>query len=190
MAAETATPAMTWLLFALMTVATWGLYGIFLHSGQLSMADAEHGRIKSFLFVGLAYFVTAVMAPLVLLVMRGASWSFPARGIGLSLLAGTLGAIGAFCVLLAFGAKGSPTVVMSIIFAGAPIINAVVALWLHPPAGGIKALPWQFVAGILLAAIGAGMVMRYKPAPAPPPAPAKAVAVATPSSPSSPSSPS
>ena len=177
MAAESATPAMTWLIFALMTVATWGLYGIFLHSGQLSMADAEHGRIKAFLFVGLAYFATAVVAPLLLLLARGASWSFPARGVGLSLLAGVLGAIGAFCVLLAFGAKGSPTVVMSIIFAGAPIINAVVALWLHPPAGGIKALPWQFVAGILLAALGAGMVMRFKPTPAKPTAPRAPLAV-------------
>ncbi len=166
MAAETATPALSWLIFALMTVATWGLYGIFLHSGQLSMADPAHGRIKAFFFVGLAYFGTAVLAPAALLLLRGASWSFPARGIGLSLLAGTLGAIGAFCVLLAFGAKGTPTVVMSIIFAGAPIVNAVVALGLHPPAGGIKALPWQFVVGILLAALGAGMVMRYKPPPA------------------------
>ena len=76
-----------------------------------------------------------------------------------------LGAIGAFGVLLAFGAKGHPAVVMSIIFAGAPIVNAVIALGLHPPAGGLSSLRWQFIAGIVLAAVGGMMVTLYKPAP-------------------------
>ena len=31
---------MTWLLFALMTVCFWGLYGVFLHTGQMNMNDA------------------------------------------------------------------------------------------------------------------------------------------------------
>ena len=57
---------MNWLIFALMTVACWGLYGIFLHAGQVGMADKELGRYKAFLFVGIAYFITAVLAPLVL----------------------------------------------------------------------------------------------------------------------------
>ena len=30
---------MNWLYFALLTVACWGLYGIFLHAGQVGMAD-------------------------------------------------------------------------------------------------------------------------------------------------------
>ena len=30
---------MNWLVFALMTVVSWGLYGIFLHNGQTAMAD-------------------------------------------------------------------------------------------------------------------------------------------------------
>jgi hypothetical protein len=66
-----------------------------------------------------------------------------------------------------------PSVVMTIVFAGAPVINAVVALALHPPAGGFSAVRWQFAAGILLAALGAGLVTLYKPAegkPAPAPA--------------------
>lgn len=166
MAVSQASDNITWLFFALMTVASWGVYGIFLHSGQLSMADPVNGRYKAFLFVGLAYFLTAVLAPLLILWINGADWSYPVKGMGLSLLAGIVGAIGAFCVLLAFGAKGSPAVVMSIIFAGAPVVNAVVALWLHPPAGGFTALRWQFVAGILLAAIGGCLVCLYKPGPA------------------------
>jgi len=160
-----------WLIFALMTVATWGLYGLFLHQGQTSMADPEMGRYKAFLFVGVAYFITAVVGPLVILAMNGSNWSFPAQGMAWSLLAGLVGAAGAFCVLLAFGAKGSPAVVMSIIFAGAPIVNAIVALLWHPPAGGLSVLRWQFVVGILLAALGGFMVTKYKP---PPGAPANA----------------
>ena len=38
--------------------------------------------------------------------MKGASWSYPAKGMAWSLFAGVVGAVGAFCVLLAFGAKG------------------------------------------------------------------------------------
>lgn len=172
MPTETQQTGLTWLVFALMTVVTWGLYGILLHSGQAGMADPVHGRYKAFLFVGLAYFLTAVLAPLAILVLKGASWSFPAKGMGWSLLAGIAGAAGAFTVLLAFGAKGAPSVVMAIVFGGAPIVNAVVALLLHPPAGGFSAIPKPFLLGLLLAAVGGCLVTLYKPNP---PAPAKPV---------------
>jgi drug/metabolite transporter (DMT)-like permease len=166
-------PSSLWMLFALLTVACWGIYGILLHGGQVAMKDPVNGRYKAFLWVGIAYFLIAVLAPAALLVVNGASWTMPGKGLWLSLLAGAAGAVGAFCVLLAFGAKGHPAVVMSIIFAGAPIVNALVALALHPPAGGWSGLRWQFVAGIVLAACGGMLVTLYKPAPGgPPPAPA------------------
>ena len=154
---------MTWLIFALMTVASWGLYGVFLHTGQVSMSDPVHGRYKAFLFVGIAYLLTAVIGSAVILAANGAEWTFPAKGMAWSTLAGLVGAIGAFCVLLAFGAKGTPTVVMSIVFAGAPIVNAVVATAMHPPAGGLGAYRWQFLMGILLAAVGGCLVTLYRP---------------------------
>jgi hypothetical protein len=168
---------LAWLTWALMTVASWGVYGIFLHTGQTAMADPVNGRYKAFLFVGVAYFITAVLAPLIVLKFNGATWSFPVKGAVWSLIAGVVGAIGAFGVLLAFGAKGSPAVVMSIIFAGAPIVNAVVALSLHPPAGGFSSLRWQFLAGIALAAIGGCLVTLYKPGPPPPKAAVQVQAV-------------
>jgi drug/metabolite transporter (DMT)-like permease len=156
---------MNWLFFALMTVASWGVYGAFLHTGQLGMKDAVNGRYKAFLFVGLAYFLTAVLAPLILLVSRGASWNYPKGGMVWSLIAGIAGAIGAFCVLLAFGAKGTPAVVMSIVFAGAPIVNAVYSIVQHPPEGGLRSIKPQFLLGILLAALGGCLVTYYKPNP-------------------------
>jgi hypothetical protein len=166
-AAPAKVPVMNWLVFALMTVVSWGVYGIFLHTGQLGMKDAINGRYKAFLFVGIAYFLTAVLAPLALLLVRGADWNYPKGGMGWSLLAGIVGAIGAFCVLLAFGAKGTPSVVMAIVFAGAPIVNAVVALLQHPPQGGWSSITPQFFLGIVFAALGGCLVTYYKPIPAP-----------------------
>jgi drug/metabolite transporter (DMT)-like permease len=171
--------SMSWLVFALMTVVSWGVYGVFLHTGQLSMGDPVNGRYKAFLFVGIAYFLTAVLAPLAMLMVSGASWQMPMKGMVWSLVAGIVGAIGAFCILLAFGAKGVPTVVMSIVFAGAPIVNAVVAMIQHPPAGGIAAIKWPFYVGMVLAAIGGCLVTLYRPLPAPAHKPASTVAEAS-----------
>jgi hypothetical protein len=49
---------------------------------------------------------------------------------------------------------------MSIVFAGAPVVNAFVAMAFHPPAHGLR---WQFVLGIALAAVGGGLVTLYRP---------------------------
>ncbi len=153
----------TWLIFVVLTVASWGLYGVFLHKGQIAMADAVHGRYKAFLFVGLAYLLVAVIGSAFMLIINGAEWSFASKGVRWSFLAGVVGAVGAFGVLLAFGAKGRPAVVMSIVFAGAPIVNAVVATLSHPPPGGWGAIRWQFVLGIFLAAAGGCLVTFFRP---------------------------
>ena len=87
-------------------------------------------------------------------------WTYPWKGNKLSFIAGVVGAFGAFFVLMAFGAGGKPWVVMSIVFAGAPVVNAVVSLMIHPPK---SAIPPQFVLGIAMAAIGGCLVTFYKP---------------------------
>lgn len=152
---------MNWVGFALMTVALWGLYGVFLHKGSMGMQDPEFGRYKAFLVVGIAYFLVAVLAPLILLKVAGADLKFSGEGFKWSLIAGVVGALGALGVLLAFGKGGHPSAVMSIIFAGAPVVNAIVALCLHPPKEGM-AIRWQFIVGIALAAVGGYLVARYK----------------------------
>ena len=168
---------MTWLVFALLTVVSWGVYGAFLHVGQTNMSHGSGGdpsvaRYKAFLFVGIAYFLTAVLAPLLLLMMKGAAWSdYSGKGMAWSLIAGIVGALGAFGVLLAFGAGGKPGVVMSIVFAGAPVVNALYTLWQHPPPGGLSTIKPPFFLGILLAALGGFLVTYFKPGA---PAPAKA----------------
>lgn len=159
---------MTWLAFAMLTVISWGVYGVFLHNGQMQMQDPVHGRYKAFLFVGIAYFLTAVLAPLILLISSGASWKYPVGGMAWSLVAGIVGAIGAFGVLLAFGAKGAPSVVMAIVFAGAPVVNALVAIAMHPPEGGFAAIKPGFWLGMVMAAAGGCLVSFFKPAPGKP----------------------
>lgn len=154
-----------WLFYALLTVVSWGVYGAFLHTGQMAMGDPVNGRYKAFLFVGIAYFLVAVLAPLAVLVANGATWTFPSKGLWWSLIAGIVGAVGAFGVLLAFGAKGTPAVVMSIVFAGAPVVNALYTITAHPPAGGWGSIKPQFVLGIVLAAVGGCLVTLYKPNP-------------------------
>jgi len=156
-----------WLIFSLLTVFCFGVYGNLLHSGQVGMKDKAVGRYKAFLLVGVAYFVVAVLGPLTFLIPSEGGLNFTKSGSLYSFVAGAFGAIGAFGILLAFGAKGTPVVVMSIVFAGAPIINAIASIIIHPPADGIGSIKPMFFVGILLAAIGGGLVTFFKPPPSP-----------------------
>ncbi len=173
---------MTWLSFALLTVLCWGTYGIFLSMGSENMHDAANGRIKAFLFVGLAYFLVAVLAPILILALSGANWNFPVKGMTLSLIAGIVGAIGALGVLLALGAAPKPMgayvpVIMTIIFSGAPVLNAIIALVLVPPAKGWSSIPIPFWLGMAMAVGGGALVTTFKPS-GPPPKAAPVPAVA------------
>ena len=169
---STTSAGIPWYVWALMTVISWGTYGVCMHTGSASMKNPEHGRIMAFLWVGLAYFLTAVIAPIIILKLKGGPidfWAYPTKGWQWSLIAGTLGAIGALGVLLAFGASPNPPVyvpvVMSIIFAGAPIVNAVVNTTKN---NGWANVQWPFVLGILLAALGGYLVTKHAPKPGPP----------------------
>ena len=159
---------MHYLQFALLTVVCWGTYGVCMHIGSSNMADKENGRIMAFLWVGLAYFLTAVIAPLIILKLKGgniAFWTYPTKGWQWSLIAGTLGAIGALGVLLAFGKMSSPAfvpVIMSIIFAGAPMVNALVSTTKEENWSYVR---WPFVLGIALAAVGGYMITKHAPKP-------------------------
>lgn len=162
---------MTWLTFALLTVLSWGVYGVILHKGRGYMpmgAETPHAGLKAFLFVCIAYALIGLVSALVLK-MRGSEWSFTSTGISWSLVAGIAGALGALTLVLALGAaapiyKGAAAAaVMPIVFAGAPVVNTITAMIIHPPEGGLKALPLPFIAGCLLAVGGAFLVAKYAP---------------------------
>lgn len=162
---------MNWIVFALLTVLSWGVYGVLLHKARGLMpmgAETPHAGLKAFLFVCIAYALIGV-ASAILLKMRGSAYTFNSSGITWSLIAGTAGALGAFTLVLALGAaapiyKGAAAAaVMPIVFAGAPVINTIVAMTIHPPEGGLKSLPLPFILGCVLAAAGAFMVAKFAP---------------------------
>ena len=84
----------------------------------------------------------------------------PAAPSAPATVAGALGAIGAVCIILAFRNGGSPVIVMPLVFAGAPLVNVLYTMWQHPPRQAPN--PLLYV-GFLLAAVGAGMVLYFKP---------------------------
>jgi len=147
---------MNWILFALGAAFSWGLYGPTLHKGQVLLGHP----MRALLCVGIAYFLVAILIPGGTLVSQGQLKSFSGPGTFYATLGGALGAFGAIFVIWAFRAGGTPTYVMPIVFAGAPVVNVIYSMWIHPPAAPPS--PLLYV-GFALAAAGAGMVLYFKP---------------------------
>jgi uncharacterized membrane protein YeaQ/YmgE (transglycosylase-associated protein family) len=174
----------TALSYALGTVLCWGLYSVLLHKGSQLMTLAGNpdlgSRMKAFLLVGVAYFVVGIVGPMVVMKIKGTPLNFPTGGVVWSFVAGLAGAIGAYFLLMALSSGTSPMeskalvlLVPAIVFAGAPIVNAVVSITKDGVWGQTH---WQFYAGIILAAAGVAMVMQYRPLAAPAGAPKPAPA--------------
>ena len=73
---------------------------------------------------------------------------------------GSLGALGAVCITYAFRAGGSPLIVMPMVFGGAPLINVLSTMLMHPPKTAPS--PMLYV-GVLVAAFGGAMVLYFRP---------------------------
>lgn len=147
---------MSWMVFVAGAVLSWGMYGVILHRGQAMLGSP----LRALLCVGLAYVAIGVIVPIVGLAARGELNSFGASGVMMATLAGAFGALGAVCVIWAFRSGGLPIYVMPLVFAGAPLVNALVSTALNPARQA--AHPLLYV-GFVLAALGAGLVLRYRP---------------------------
>jgi hypothetical protein len=147
---------MAWVVFVVGAVLSWGIYGAALHRGQVALGHP----LRALLCVGVAYFLIGVLVPAVALASRGELNGFNAGGTVTATLAGALGAIGAVCIIWAFRAGGLPIYVMPLVFGGAPLVNVAVTALLHPPKTAPH--PLLFV-GFLLASLGAGLVLYYRP---------------------------
>ena len=121
---------MNWLAFVAGTVLSWGVYGAMLHQGQVKLGNP----MRALLCVGVAYFLIAVLVPVVVLASQGQGLrGFNMAGSTSATVAGALGAIGAVCIIFAFRAGGTPTYVMPLVFGGAPLVNVLYTIYLHPP---------------------------------------------------------
>jgi hypothetical protein len=148
---------MLWIVFAFGAALAWGLYGPALHQGQVQLGSP----MRALLCVGVAYFLIAVLVPVISLSYQGQLSGFSMKGSVAATLAGVLGAAGAVCIIFAFRAGGLPTYVMPLVFAGAPLVNVLFSMWLHPPK--VSPNPLLYL-GFVLAATGAGLVLYFKPA--------------------------
>ena len=148
---------MTWLAFVAGAVLSWGVYGAMLHQGQVKLGSP----MRALLCVGVAYFLIGVLVPLAVLVAQGQGLSgFNRAGTAGATAAGALGALGAVCIIFSFRTGGTPTYVMPLVFGGAPLVNVLYTMYIHPPR--IAPSPMLYV-GFLMTAIGAGIVLYFKP---------------------------
>jgi len=154
-----------WLVYSVLAGLCWGTYVPLVAYGIRTL-QSPYG---SFLCVGIAYFLIAVLVPIALLTTVEAAPKWSATGITFATLAGVAGALGALCVI--FATRSDPTAklyIAPIIFALAPVLNTVVSLFWHPsPAGvfnfGLDHPPgWMFYVGILLTGAGAALVLYSK----------------------------
>lgn len=147
---------MSWIVLAFGAALSWGLYGASLHKGQVELGNP----LRALLCVGVAYFLIGVVVPVIALSAQGELRNFNPTGTVTATLAGALGAIGAVFIIFAFRAGGLPTYVMPIVFGGAPVINVLTTMALHPPKSSVNPL---FFVGVLMAAAGAGCVLYFRP---------------------------
>ena len=149
---------MHWIVFALGAALSWGLYGPALHGGQVKLGSP----FRALLCVGIAYMLVGVVVPLIALASQGqlASRGWNMAGFTQATLAGGLGAIGAVFIIYAFRSGGLPTYVMPLVFGGAPLVNVIFSMYLHPPKVAPNPLLWV---GFALVAVGASLVLYFKP---------------------------
>jgi hypothetical protein len=147
---------MSWVYFAFGAALSWGMYGAMLHRGQVALGSP----MKALLCVGIAYFLVGVLFPAGALSAQGDLRGFNPGGATMATAAGALGAIGAVCIIYAFRTGGLPNYVMPLVFGGAPLVNVLITMMLHPPEHAPN--PLLYV-GFLLAAVGAGMVLYFRP---------------------------
>jgi len=193
-------PSIPWWGYVIIAGLAWGTYVPIIFYGGTELTTKPGtigGRLASILCVGIAYFVMAVVIPVVLMGLReDAKPEWKSNGLVFSALAGIAGAVGAICVIFASKAAVDAAklegvnpatyrvFIAPLIFALAPAINTLLSLVWHPKPGdpwhfGFEVPGWKLPVGILLVAVGTFLVLKSKEdmeaakgGPKPPPAPA------------------
>ncbi len=154
------------ILFALGTAIFWGCYGPTIGNAQAPRVDGQPlwSPFKPYVFIGIAYLVIAIIGGLLMMKVKGDTFSFAGDHFATAkwgFLAGTLGAVGALCLTTAMmTSRGNALLVMPIVFGGAVSVTAIVSvLRLH---GGTTISPLLWV-GMALTAAGVVIVAMNTP---------------------------
>ena len=159
------------ILFALGTALFWGCYGPTIGNAQTPRLDGRPllppdgwSPFKPYVFIGVAYLVIGIIGGLVMMRVKGDSFSYsgahfvPAKW---GFLAGTLGAFGALCLTTAMmTSRGNALLVMPIVFGGAVSVTALVSAWMLRGHATINPLLWV---GMLLVVVGVVTVAMNTP---------------------------
>jgi drug/metabolite transporter (DMT)-like permease len=158
-----------WLLWVAIAGLSWGTYVPLIAYGGKELGFNRFGAL---LCVGVAYFLIAVILPIVLFFTKIEpipKWT--TTGLIFASAAGVAGAVGALMVIFASKAAppGSPSAfyIAPLIFGLAPVINTVVSVLWHPKAGdpfvfGVEMPGWKLWAGIIFVGVGAALVLLSK----------------------------
>lgn len=188
-----------WWGYVIIAGLAWGTYVPIIFYGGTELTTRPGtigGRLASILCVGIAYFVMAVVIPLILMSLReDAKPEWKTNGLIFSGMAGVAGAVGAICVIFASKAAVDAAkaegvnpatyrvYIAPLIFSLAPAINTLMSLLWHPKPGDpwhfdFEMPGWKLLVGILLVASGTFLVLmskeemeasKAKPGPAPAP---------------------
>jgi hypothetical protein len=177
--------SLPWYGYVIIAGLAWGTYVPIIFYGGTELTTKPGtigGRLASILCVGVAYFVMAVIIPLVLMNTRDdAKPDWKSNGLIFSGLAGVMGAVGAICVIFASKAAVDAAKLENInpatyriyiaplIFCLAPLINTLMSLVWHPKPGqpfhfGLEVPSWHLPLGIVLMATGTFLVLYSKEA--------------------------
>jgi hypothetical protein len=171
-----------WLWYVALAGLSWGTYVPLIFYGGGELGGKPSSRIMAILCVGVAYFIIAVVFPLVYLYLLSGPEDRPnmtTTGLVFSSLAGVAGAVGALCVIFATkSAVGAARAaghdpshyklyIGPLIFGLAPVINTVVSMFWHPQKGeafhfGLTVPGWKLWLGIILVGAGAALVLFSK----------------------------
>lgn len=155
------------ILFAIGTAIFWGCYGPTIGNAQAPRVDGGPplwSPFKPYVFIGIAYLVIAIIGGLIMMSVKGDSYSFTGEYFPTAkwgFLAGCLGAFGALCLTTAMmTSRGNALLVMPIVFGGAVSVTAIVSvLRLH---GGTTINPLLWV-GMALTVTGVVIVAMNTP---------------------------
>ena len=144
---------------------SWGVYVPIVHEASIRLGS----NLRAFLFVGVAYFLVAVLIPVVIIFglhadpTEKAEPNWQPGAVTWGVAAGIAGATGALCVIFAVNTAGpgAALYVAPLVFAGAPIVNTIATMTVFHP---VKTMPdWRFFLGLAMAAGGMALVTLFKP---------------------------